>query len=57
MFSFYFRNVYRIIFIMYSAFERMDTPYCANNVLCPLYGKALYKYHDDDYDYYYYYYY
>ena len=32
---------------MYSAFECMDTPYCASNVLCPLYGKALYKYYDD----------
>ena len=32
---------------MYSAFERMDTPYCASDVLCPLYGKALYKYYDD----------
>ena len=26
----------------------MDTPYCANYVLCPLYGKALYKYYDND---------
>ena len=34
--------------IRYSAFEHMDTPYCANYVLCPLYGKALCKYYDND---------
>ena len=33
---------------MYSVFQRMGTPYCDSNVLCPLHGKVLYKYYDDD---------